>query len=135
MEGRKYGLCGRNGIGKTTLLRAIASREIPDFPSNLRCLHVSQEVQGDDTTVLNTIIEGDYELFMTRQEEHDLEQDPNHEPEQLQAVSDKLISLEADSAEARASAILSGLQFTPQMFNLTTKGIILFIFHNEMFTR
>ena len=71
---------------------------------------------------------------MTRQEEHDLEQDPNHEPEQLQAVSDKLISLEAGSAEARASAILSGLQFTPQMFNLTTKGMILFIVHNKMFT-
>ena len=45
VEGRKYGLCGRNGIGKTTLLRAIASREIPDFPLNLRCLHVSQEVR------------------------------------------------------------------------------------------
>jgi ATP-binding cassette subfamily F protein 3 len=123
-QGRKYGLCGRNGIGKTTLLRAIASRDIPDFPVNLRCLHVSQEVHGDDNkTVLQTIIEADYELLVAKQEEERLSNDPNHDPSELQEVSARLDALEAGSAEARASTILSGLQFTKPMFHLNTSSL------------
>jgi len=30
--GRKYGLIGRNGIGKTTLLNHIAKKDIEGFP-------------------------------------------------------------------------------------------------------
>ena len=37
--------------------------------------------------------------------------------------SDRLQALEAGSAEARASAILSGLQFTKQMFELPTSAL------------
>ena len=95
-QGRKYGLCGRNGIGKTTLLRAIASRDIPEMPSNLRCLHVSQEVHGeDDKTVLQTVIEADYELLMAKKEEEDMSNDPNHDPSELAAVATRLQALEA----------------------------------------
>lgn len=32
--GRRYGLVGRNGTGKTTLLRALAARQLPGLPSN-----------------------------------------------------------------------------------------------------
>lgn len=41
---RRYGLVGRNGTGKTTFLRALASRNIPGIPSNCQILHVEQEV-------------------------------------------------------------------------------------------
>lgn len=41
--GRRYGLVGRNGIGKSTLLRAIAYGELR-VPSHLKILHVEQEV-------------------------------------------------------------------------------------------
>ena len=122
--GRKYGLCGRNGIGKTTLLRAIASRDIEGMPSNLRCLHVSQEVHGDDhKTVLQTVIDADYELLVTKQEEEQMANDLNHDPSELSALSERLSALEAGSAEARASAILSGLQFTKPMFHLNTSAL------------
>ena len=33
-SGRRYGLVGRNGTGKTTLLRALAQKEIKGIPSN-----------------------------------------------------------------------------------------------------
>jgi ABC-type multidrug transport system fused ATPase/permease subunit len=42
VEGRKYGLVGRNGTGKTTLLRAISSYEITGFPAHLKVVHVEQ---------------------------------------------------------------------------------------------
>ena len=40
--GRRYGLIGRNGIGKTTLLKHIANYEIEGFPRHHRVLHVKQ---------------------------------------------------------------------------------------------
>lgn len=42
--GRRYGLVGRNGTGKTTLLRAMAQHQIKGIPDNCQILHVEQEV-------------------------------------------------------------------------------------------
>ncbi|KAJ3013660.1 hypothetical protein NUW54_g1528 [Trametes sanguinea] len=46
--GRRYGLIGRNGVGKSTLLRHIAMREVP-IPPHITILFVEQEIVGDDT--------------------------------------------------------------------------------------
>lgn len=40
VKGRKYGLIGRNGIGKTTLLNAISTKELTNFPQNLHVMQV-----------------------------------------------------------------------------------------------
>lgn len=42
--GRRYGLVGQNGIGKSTLLRALARRELA-IPTHISILHVEQEVK------------------------------------------------------------------------------------------
>jgi ATP-binding cassette subfamily F protein 3 len=42
--GRRYGLVGQNGIGKSTLLRALSRREIA-IPTHISILHVEQEVR------------------------------------------------------------------------------------------
>lgn len=44
VRGRKYGLVGRNGIGKTTLINAISRKELEKFPHNVHILQVEQEV-------------------------------------------------------------------------------------------
>ena len=44
--GRRYGLVGRNGTGKTTLLRHLAAHLIKGIPDNCQVLHVEQEVRG-----------------------------------------------------------------------------------------
>ena len=49
VRGRIYGLIGRNGKGKSTLLRAIASRLVGDIPAELTVHYVSQEVTCSDT--------------------------------------------------------------------------------------
>lgn len=56
--GRRYGLCGRNGIGKSTLLRMISNGSLM-IPKHITILHVEQEVIGDDTTALNSVLECD----------------------------------------------------------------------------
>lgn len=45
--GRRYGLVGPNGRGKSTLLRLIAKRQVP-VPENIDVLLVEQEIVGDD---------------------------------------------------------------------------------------
>ena len=50
-HGRRYGLIGRNGVGKSTLLRHMALRDVP-IPTNVSLLYVEQEITGDDTPCL-----------------------------------------------------------------------------------
>lgn len=52
-HGRRYGLVGRNGTGKTTLLRAMAQHQIKGIPDNCQILHVEQEVRHCHTTICN----------------------------------------------------------------------------------
>ncbi|CDW60980.1 Putative ABC transporter, ATP-binding protein [Trichuris trichiura] len=57
-KGKRYGLVGRNGVGKTTLLRMISSGNI-QLPSHLSILHVEQEVEGDDTLIIDSVLQAD----------------------------------------------------------------------------
>jgi len=43
--GHRYGLVGNNGVGKSTLLRALSRREVP-IPTHISILHVEQEVSS-----------------------------------------------------------------------------------------
>lgn len=56
--GRRYGLVGRNGLGKTTLLKMLATRSLR-VPAHISVLHVEQEVAGDDTMALQSVLESD----------------------------------------------------------------------------
>jgi ATP-binding cassette subfamily F protein 3 len=56
--GRRYGLVGQNGIGKSTLLRALARREVL-IPTHISILHVEQEITGDDTPALQAVLDAD----------------------------------------------------------------------------
>lgn len=68
-SGRRYGLVGRNGLGKTTLLKMLASRSL-HVPSHISILHVEQEVAGDDTTALQSVLESDAVREELLKEEH-----------------------------------------------------------------
>lgn len=55
--GRRYGLVGQNGIGKSTLLRALSRRELA-IPTHISILHVEQEVLSSLRTALLLPIRG-----------------------------------------------------------------------------
>ena len=61
---RRYGLIGENGVGKSTLLKAISQGQIDKFPSHLRVLHVRQEVPAHipkEWTVTQAVLQSDAE--------------------------------------------------------------------------
>ncbi|TDL20170.1 hypothetical protein BD410DRAFT_899743 [Rickenella mellea] len=59
-RGHRYGLCGKNGTGKSTLMRAITNGQVEGFPSpdEVRTFYVEHDIDGseEDTSVLTFIL-------------------------------------------------------------------------------
>ncbi|KAJ9190113.1 hypothetical protein P3X46_001344 [Hevea brasiliensis] len=133
-HGKRYGLVGPNGMGKSTLLKLIAWRKIP-VPKNIDVLLVEQEVIGDDKTALEAVVAANEELVKIRQEVASLQNltlaagdedgddiNGNDAGEKLPELYEKLQILGSDAAEAQASKILAGLGFTREMQGRPTKS-------------
>ncbi|XP_058489039.1 ATP-binding cassette sub-family F member 3 [Solea solea] len=124
--GRRYGLIGRNGLGKTTLLKMLASRSLR-VPAHISILHVEQEVAGDDTIALQSVLQSDTLREDLLNEEKTLNARiadgtaDGMESVRLSEIYAKLEEIEADKAPARASVILAGLGFSPKMQQQTTR--------------
>lgn len=119
-QGRRYGLVGRNGLGKTTLLRMVSGKQLK-IPSHISILHVEQEVVGNDIIALASVLECDFERARLLAEEKSINAQINAGStditlnKQLTDVYAALENIEADKAPARASVILNGLGFNKDM--------------------
>ncbi|KAL4870637.1 hypothetical protein BDV12DRAFT_47668 [Aspergillus spectabilis] len=142
--GRRYGLVGQNGIGKSTLLRALSRREVA-IPSHISILHVEQEIMGDDTPAIQAVLDADVwrKRLLADQEKisqqlaaieaerssmADTSKDAarlDHEREGLDItlsdIHSKLAEMESDKAESRAASILAGLGFSPERQQYATR--------------
>ena len=110
--GHKVGLVGRNGTGKTTLFKLIRGElnldgGSIDLPKQSRIGGVSQEVPGNEVSLLNTVL-------MADEERHELmaEAETATDPARISEIQTRLADIDAWSAEGRASSILKGLGFT-----------------------
>jgi len=70
-RGHRYGLCGKNGTGKSTLMRAITNGQVEGFPSpdEVRTFYVEHDIDGseEDTSVLDFIV-SDKRVLQTKEE-------------------------------------------------------------------
>eukprot|EP01133_Synstelium_polycarpum_P016936 gene16936-20144_t len=123
--GQKYGFVGRNGIGKSTLVKKISERDEIVIAPHLRVLYVEQEVTGDDNTPLQCVLKADVEREWLIEEEKVLvaleRENPSwmYVPREkrnytLRDIYDRLREIDSDRAAIRASAILVGLGFTAE---------------------
>ena len=119
--GHRVGLVGRNGTGKSTLLRAIAGELQVDsgqvdlggvfaVPNALGW--VRQEAPGGTETPIDHVLAAD-------KERADLlaEAETADDPHRISEIQMRLIDIDAHSAPARAAKILAGLGFDEVMQN------------------
>ncbi|EAS33194.1 ATP-binding cassette, subfamily F, member 3 [Coccidioides immitis RS] len=142
--GRRYGLVGQNGIGKSTLLRALSRREVA-IPTHISILHVEQEIRGDDTPALQAVLDADVwrkrlledqnkitsqlanidaersTMADTSKDALRLDQEREALDTTLADIHAKLAEMESDKAEPRAASILAGLGFSPERQQYATK--------------
>ena len=110
--GHKVGLVGRNGSGKTTLFKIIRGEMVLDtgvvnMPKGWKIGGVSQEVPGNEVSLINTVLRADVE-----REALLAEAETATDSTRISEVQTRLVDIDAWSAEARAASILRGLGFT-----------------------
>ncbi|NHK26694.1 ABC-F family ATP-binding cassette domain-containing protein [Parvularcula flava] len=112
--GWKVGLVGRNGTGKSTLLRIIReeiANPSPDssvkMQNRARLGWVAQEVEASDDTILDVVLAADEERHRLMQEV-----ETATDPDRISDIHTRLLDIDAWTAEARAASVLTGLGFT-----------------------
>ncbi|XP_071966119.1 ATP-binding cassette sub-family F member 2-like [Antedon mediterranea] len=119
--GRRYGLMGPNGCGKSTFLNVIGNREVP-IPDHMDIFHLTSEMRASDKTALDCVKEVDEERIRLEKEAEELAHDDGDEAqERLLDIYDRLEELDASKAEVQGARILDGLGFTADMMNTKTK--------------
>jgi ATP-binding cassette subfamily F protein 3 len=112
--GARVGLVGRNGIGKTTLFRAIAGDigiegGTIGVPKRGRVGRLAQEAPDGPDSLIEVVLAADAErtaLLAAAERERN--------PNRIAEIQTRLADIAAHSAPARAAAILSGLGFSDQ---------------------
>ncbi len=109
--GDRVGLVGRNGTGKTTLLRLICGDIAPEsggieVPRRWRIGITRQEAPGGDKSLIDTVLAFDTELVSLM-----AESETATDPYRIAEIHTRLADKDAYSAPSRAASILSGLGF------------------------
>ena len=113
-DGTRAGLVGHNGTGKTTLLNLISGELQPDAGE------VGLQGRGSIGRLLQEAPDGpqsliDYVLDADRERRALLEEaETATDPQRIADIQARLLDIDAHSAPARASIILTGLGFTGQ---------------------
>ena len=111
-DGLKMGVVGLNGCGKSTLFKLITGELFPDggkieISRGTQIASVAQDIKDPSKKLLPYVLEADREITRLQRQL----QQPDLSGEKLAEIYDRLDSLGAHAAQAKASAILSGLGF------------------------
>lgn len=121
--GRRYGLIGSNGSGKSTFLDCLAHREVP-IPEAIDIFHLSEEAEASDHTALEAVVHIAKEEIRRLEAESDrLIEVEGPESETLQLIYERLDELDPAVLETRAGELLSGLGFSKTQVQKRTRDL------------
>ena len=123
--GRRVGLIGKNGSGKSSLFALLkgeitANKGDVSIPKHWKTAAVAQETPALDISALDYVLQGDGELqlFQTALHEAEAKNDGMKQAE----YHAKLEEIDAYSAPARAAKLLSGLGFSQEEHSQPVKS-------------
>src|SRR6187399_452426 len=113
--GGRVGLIGRNGAGKSTLMKVLVGQLDPDegsieMPRRTRLGYIAQEAPNGSISPFDAVVAADVERAQLMEEAETCT-----DPDRLGDVYERLIAIDAYTAPARATRILTGLGFDEDM--------------------
>ncbi|KAF0428195.1 P-loop containing nucleoside triphosphate hydrolase protein [Gigaspora margarita] len=120
--GRRYGLVGHNGSGKSTFLASLAAREVP-IPDHIDVYLLNQEADPCDLNAIDYVIRAAKEEVARLEKEVEDLLTENDEDPSLEDLYDRIAALDESTFQARASGLLYGLGFSQDMMAKKTKDM------------
>ena len=121
-QGKHVGLFGRNGTGKTTLLKIIKGELEPEtgsvlIPGGTKIGITSQEAPAGNS-IINFVLQSDKELLSLQQEARSA-----GDSARIAEIHDRLEQIDASRAKTRAAKILAGLGFSEYLQQQTCNSL------------
>ncbi|KAM3580009.1 ABC transporter ATP-binding protein arb1 [Umbelopsis sp. WA50703] len=122
--GRRYGLIGANGSGKSTFLESLASKDI-EIPNHFDIYLLNQEAEPEPKNAVQTVIEhAEKEVARLEKEvEEILGQEDGADNPLLEDIYERIDGLDPSTFETRACTLLAGLGFTTSQMDKNTEDM------------
>ncbi|KAL7751736.1 ATP-binding cassette sub- F member 2 [Sorochytrium milnesiophthora] len=124
LHGRRYGLVGKNGCGKSSLLACLGHREV-EIQRNVDIFYLDKEYPATEESALEAVVS------LVRQERERLQAELDHLFEQdaesyandprVEYIEERMTELDLGMAEHKAAQVLYGLEFSREMMKQKTK--------------
>ncbi|GAB5588029.1 ABC transporter ATP-binding protein arb1 [Umbelopsis nana] len=122
--GRRYGLIGANGSGKSTFLQSLASKDI-EIPGHFDIYLLNQEAEPENKNAVEAVIEHAQKEVarLEKQVEDILGEEDGAENPLLEDIYERIESLDPSTFETRACTLLAGLGFTTLQMQKNTEDM------------
>ncbi|CAO3672648.1 unnamed protein product [Rhizopus stolonifer] len=122
--GRRYGLIGSNGSGKSTFLESLAGRDI-EIPPHIDIYLLNQEAEPSDRNAVQAVIDSAQAEVarLERQVEELLSEEDGGDNPLLDDIYERIESMDPATFETRACTLLSGLGFSTAQMAKATKDM------------